>query len=242
MLRRLIGEDIELTTTLDPGLGPIEADPGQLEQVLMNLAVNARDAMPAGRSDLDRDGERRGGRDDRPRRSRPGRYVTLTVADTGHGIDAETLAHIFEPFFTTKETGKGTGLGLATVYGIVKQSGGYVVVESEPGEGTAFTVYLRRDADARAPRAEPMLVRPVAESTTPSAETVLLVEDEEVVRRLVRQVLEQDGYSRPRGGRRRAKRSSSRAPRTSTCCSRISSCRRSAAARSRTARDWRIPT
>jgi two-component system, cell cycle sensor histidine kinase and response regulator CckA len=123
-----------------------------------------------------------------------GRYVTLTVRDSGHGIDAETLEQIFEPFFTTKETGKGTGLGLATVYGIVKQSGGYVVVESEPDEGTAFTVYLRRDSEARAPRPEPAAAPTAEPASSPSAETVLLVEDEDVVRRLVRQVLENDGY------------------------------------------------
>ena len=193
MLRPLIGEDIELTTSLDPALGPIEADPGQLQQVLMNLVVNARDAMPTGGSIAIETANAEVG--DGHSAIEAGRYVTLTVRDSGHGIDAETLEQIFEPFFTTKETGKGTGLGLATVYGIVKQSGGYVVVESEPDEGTAFTVYLRRDSEARAPRPEaaptPVVAEPVPE---PAAETVLVVEDEEVVRRLVRQVLENGGY------------------------------------------------
>jgi two-component system, cell cycle sensor histidine kinase and response regulator CckA len=192
MLRPLIGEDIVLTTTLDPGLGPIEADPGQLQQVLMNLVVNARDAMPAGGTIAIETANAEVGDDNAT--IEPGRYVTLTVRDSGHGIDAETLEQIFEPFFTTKETGKGTGLGLATVYGIVKQSGGYVVVESEPDEGTAFTVYLRRDTEARAPRPEPAAAPTAEPASSPSAETVLLVEDEDVVRRLVRQVLENDGY------------------------------------------------
>ena len=193
MLRPLIGEDVVLTTKLDPALGPIEADPGQLQQVLMNLVVNARDAMPGGGTIVIETANAEVGDDSATIEA--GRYVTLTVRDTGHGIDAQTLEQIFEPFFTTKETGKGTGLGLATVYGIVKQSGGYVAVESEPDEGTAFTVYLRRDAEARVPRIEPVPDDAVPQPAThPAAETVLLVEDEEVVRRLVRQVLENDGY------------------------------------------------
>ena len=142
MLRPLIGEDVALTTQLDPALGPIEADPGQLHQVVMNLVVNARDAMPDGgaitietaNADVDENDDA----------IEPGRYVTLTVRDTGQGIDEPTLRQIFEPFFTTKDAGKGTGLGLATVYGIVKQSGGYVAVDSELGVGSAFTIYLRR--------------------------------------------------------------------------------------------------
>ncbi|HWN22571.1 MAG TPA: ATP-binding protein [Gaiellaceae bacterium] len=193
MLRPLIGEDVALTTQLDPALGPIEADPGQLQQVLMNLVVNARDAMPGGGTIAIETANAEVGDDNATIEA--GRYVTLTVRDTGHGIDAATLEQIFEPFFTTKETGKGTGLGLATVYGIVKQSGGYVVVESEPDEGTAFTVFLRRDAEARLPRTEPTADSAVAQATAePAAETVLLVEDEDVVRRLVRQVLENGGY------------------------------------------------
>jgi PAS domain S-box-containing protein len=194
MLRPLIGEDIVLTTELDPALGPIEADPGQLHQVVMNLVVNARDAMPNGgnltivtaNADVDEIGD--GSID-------PGRYITLTVRDAGDGIDEETLSQIFEPFFTTKDATKGTGLGLATVYGIVKQSGGYVEVESEVGVGSAFTIYLRRVDDARQHRPEPLLIAPPPDpSATQSVKRVLVVEDEEVVRGLVRQMLVGEGY------------------------------------------------
>ncbi|MBA2460645.1 MAG: PAS domain S-box protein [Actinobacteria bacterium] len=191
MLRPLIGEDVILTTELDPALGPIEADPGQLQQVLMNLVVNARDAMPGG-GRLSIETANADVAEGDPAIA-PGRYVTLVVRDSGHGIDAETLEQIFEPFFTTKESGKGTGLGLATVYGIVKQSGGYVAVESELGEGTAFTIYLRRADEARTTRPEEP-PEPAAEVVSHAAATVLVVEDEEVVRRLVSQVLEQAGY------------------------------------------------
>jgi signal transduction histidine kinase len=152
MLRRLIGEDIELVTDLDPRVGNVKADAGQIEQVLMNLAVNARDAMPAGGKltistanvDLDEASTRRHG----PPKS--GRYVLLTVSDTGVGMSAETRARIFEPFYTTKE--EGTGLGLATVYGIVSQAGGLVRVHSEPGSGSTFRVYVPRLPDERAAR------------------------------------------------------------------------------------------
>ena len=193
MLRPLIGEDIVLTTQLDPALGPIEADPGQLHQVVMNLVVNARDAMPNGgnltietaNADVDEIGDGS---------IEPGRYITLTVRDAGEGIDEETLGQIFEPFFTTKEAAKGTGLGLATVYGIVKQSGGYVEVESEVGVGSAFRIYLRRVDDARH-RPEPAAIAPQPEhSATQAAKRVLVVEDEEVVRGLVRQMLVGQGY------------------------------------------------
>ena len=192
MLRPLIGEDILLTTQLDPALGPIEADPGQLHQVVMNLVVNARDAMPAGgalaietaNADVEDEGDGS---------IPPGRYVTLTVRDAGEGIDEVTLSQIFEPFFTTKESDKGTGLGLATVYGIVKQSGGYVAVESEVGVGSEFTIYLRRVDDGRQHRPE---VAPAASSIPQDAagKTVLVVEDEDVVRGLVRQVLQGVGF------------------------------------------------
>jgi PAS domain S-box-containing protein len=192
MLRPLIGEDVVLTTDLDPALGPIEADPGQLQQVLLNLVVNARDAMPTGGT-LVIETRNADVPDDDPAIP-AGRYVTLVVRDSGHGIDAGTLEQIFEPFFTTKESGKGTGLGLATVYGIVKQSGGYVAVESELDAGTSFTIYLRRADEARAARPEEP-VEPVAEPVSDAPSTVLVVEDEEVVRRLVRQVLEQAGYA-----------------------------------------------
>ena len=194
MLRPLIGEDIVLTTELDPALGPIEADPGQLHQVVMNLVVNARDAMPNGgnltivtaNADVDEVGD--GSID-------PGRYITLTVRDAGEGIDEETLSQIFEPFFTTKDATKGTGLGLATVYGIVKQSGGYVEVESEVGVGSAFTIYLRRVDDARQHRPEPPAIAPPADpSPTHAVKRILVVEDEEVVRGLVRQMLVGEGY------------------------------------------------
>jgi len=194
MLRPLIGEDVVLTTELDPALGPIEADPGQLHQVVMNLVVNARDAMPAGgRISIETANADIGERDDDA--IDPGRYVTLTVRDAGEGMDEQTLAQIFEPFFTTKESAKGTGLGLATVYGIVKQSGGYVAVESELGAGSAFTIYLRRADEARQAVAE---LAPVAARREP-AETagravVLVVEDEDVVRGLVHQVLAGDGH------------------------------------------------
>ena len=194
MLRPLIGEDIVLTTQLDPALGPIEADPGQLHQVVMNLVVNARDAMPEG-GDLTIETANADVLELGDGAIEPGRYVTLTVRDGGEGIDEETLGQIFEPFFTTKDSSKGTGLGLATVYGIVKQSGGYVEVESEVGIGSAFTIYLRRVDDGRQHRAEPVAVAaPVEPSPSEAAKRVLVVEDEEVVRGLVRQVLEGQGY------------------------------------------------
>jgi nitrogen-specific signal transduction histidine kinase/CheY-like chemotaxis protein len=196
MLRPLIGEDIALAARLDPALGPIEADPGQLHQVVMNLVVNARDAMPGGGTiAIETANADVGANDDG---IEPGRYVTLTVRDDGEGIDEATLGQIFEPFFTTKESGKGTGLGLATVYGIVKQSGGYVAVESEAGEGSAFTIYLRRaDGVAQhAPAIAPAAPEPVSAPDPPAGEaaTVLVVEDEEVIRSLVDQVLRGEGY------------------------------------------------
>ncbi len=193
MLRRLIGETIELVTILTPSLGPITADPGHLEQVLMNLTVNARDAMPQGgkltiatdNAELDESYVRQHAG------ARPGPYVRLAVSDTGTGMDKETLSHIFEPFFTTKELGKGTGLGLSTVYGTVKQSGGYISVDSEPGCGTTFMVYLPRVTDAVA-AAE--FVQTAVESPLGS-ETVLLVEDEDMVRAIAHKVLQTHGYN-----------------------------------------------
>jgi two-component system cell cycle sensor histidine kinase/response regulator CckA len=194
MLRRLIGEDIDLVTVCDPGTGRVKADPGQLEQVLMNLAVNARDAMPGGgrltietrREDFDETAVREHGT------AQPGPYVMIEVSDTGSGMDAETKTHIFEPFFTTKEKGKGTGLGLATVYGIVKQSGGFLWVSSEPGNGTVFKICLPRVQE------EPGFHRPPPPPPPESArgtETLLLLEDEEGLRRLAREVLEDHGYT-----------------------------------------------
>jgi two-component system, cell cycle sensor histidine kinase and response regulator CckA len=192
MLPRLIGEDIEIVMALDPAIGRVKADQGQLEQVIMNLAVNARDAMPDGgrvvittaNVSLDEAWTRL-----HPG-SKVGDYVMLAVADTGTGIDSETLAHIFEPFFTTKERGKGTGLGLATVYGVVKQSGGYVSVESAPGKGASFQIYLPR-IEEPVSVAEP--VAPIVEALR-GAETVLLVEDADALRKLTHMLLEQHGY------------------------------------------------
>jgi len=192
MLPRLIGEDIEIVIALDPAIGSVKADQGQLEQVVMNLAVNARDAMPDGGKvvitttnvSLDEAWTRL-----HPG-SKVGDYVMLAVADTGTGIDSETLAHIFEPFFTTKERGKGTGLGLATVYGVVKQSGGYVWVESAPGKGASFQIYLPR-IEEPATVAEP--VAPIVEAFR-GAETILLVEDADALRKLTHMLLEQHGY------------------------------------------------
>ena len=193
MLPPLLGEDVELRTSLAPALGQVKADRGQIEQVIMNLAVNARDAMPEGgrlsietkNSSLNEEFAAR------HRPTVPGNYVMLIVSDTGSGMDAQTQAHIFEPFFTTKEQGRGTGLGLATVYGFVKQSGGYVWVDSEPGVGSTFTIYLPL-ANEVAPRnhAADVVVAPMR-----GAETILLVEDEESLRTLTRGQLEDSGYT-----------------------------------------------
>lgn len=191
MLRRLIGEDVELVTALDPTLGPVKADPAQLEQVLLNLAVNARDAMPQGGRLMLETGNVK--LDEAFSRQHPGvlpgPYVMLVVADTGCGMDPDTLAHIFEPFFTTKEQGKGTGLGLSTAYGIVKQHDGYITVDSTRGCGTTFKIYLAR-AGETVERGEiskaPMEVR--------GAETVLLVEDEKPLRELAHEILRGNGY------------------------------------------------
>ena len=192
MLRRLIGEDIEIVTRLAPSVGSVRADPGQIEQVLVNLAVNSRDAMPRGgtlaieTSDVTLDA---GFAAARPGAA-PGPHAVLTVRDTGVGMTDDVKAHAFEPFFTTKTKGEGTGLGLATVYGIVKQSGGYVSVESEPGRGTTFRIYLPRvEEPAEPPGEEP------ASQPPRGHETILLVEDEEAVRRLSRSVLVARGYT-----------------------------------------------
>jgi PAS domain S-box-containing protein len=186
LLRRTIGEDVELATELQPGLGGVLADRGQLEQVALNLAVNARDAMPKGGRLTVRT---RDAAD--PAGLPPGRYVVLEVSDTGCGMTEEVRAHVFEPFFTTKEVGKGTGLGLATVYGVVTQAGGRVEVDSAPGRGATFRVVLPRAAgDAR-----PAGRRPPAAAAPRGAETVLLAEDEDAVRSLARHVLAGHGYA-----------------------------------------------
>jgi PAS domain S-box-containing protein len=194
LLRRLLGEDIELSVKLDPALGHVLADEHQMQQVIMNLAINARDAMPDGgqltlaTSNADLDDSDVAQHLPLP----PGRYVTLLVGDTGVGMDAETRARVFEPFFTTKELGKGTGLGLATVYGIVKQTGGWIWVDSEPGQGAVFRVYLPRCDAAGA--AVPSERRPEPAELPRGEETVLLVEDEPMVRDLMRDTLEGQGY------------------------------------------------
>ena len=194
MLRRLIGEDIEFTTILDPGLGRVKADASQIEQTIMNLAVNARDAMPqGGRLTIESSNKEI---DTAFARShsfpvKQGPYVLVSVADTGVGMDSVTQTRIFEPFFTTKEKGKGTGLGLSTVYGVVKQSGGYIDVSSEPGRGTTFRFYLPRVEEA----IEPKKAAPRASKTTHADETILLVEDETSLRTLTRNLLELCGYT-----------------------------------------------
>ncbi|MDB5049709.1 MAG: domain S-box protein [Fibrobacteres bacterium] len=191
MLRRLIREDIELVTVLDPNLGEVWADPGQMEQVILNLALNARDAMPGGgQVSLETENIELEGTFARGELFLvPGSYVMLSVSDTGIGMDEEVKAHLFEPFFTTKEEGKGLGLGLSAVYGIVKQSGGTISVESEKGRGTTFKVYLPRvDKEAGTQYA------PASSDSLKGVETVLLVEDEEAVRTLVREILRMHGY------------------------------------------------
>jgi PAS domain S-box-containing protein len=192
MLRRLIGEDIDLVTIISPELEAVQADPAQIEQVIMNLAVNARDAMP------------RGGKltietgnvylDEAFAQAHhavvPGPYVMLALSDSGSGMDAETKSRIFEPFFTTKELGKGTGLGLATVYGIVRQSGGNIWIYSEPGQGTTFKIYLPRVAG----EVEPIKSEAPAPLHLPGSETILVVEDNDNLREVICKTLSKQGY------------------------------------------------
>jgi signal transduction histidine kinase len=192
MLRRLIGEDVRLECVLDPNLGHVKVDRGQIEQVIVNLAVNARDAMPqggqltitTGKVDLD----------EVYAEGHPevwaGHYVMLSVEDTGTGMDERIRPHIFEPFFTTKEVGKGTGLGLAVVHGIIKQSGGHITVTSEPGRGTTFKLYLPQVEKLRSTGKS----HPEIGKGPKGSETILLAEDDEAVRRLARRALEASGY------------------------------------------------
>ena len=193
LLRRLIGENIDIVISLDPSLGFVKADPGQFEQVLLNLAVNARDAMPkGGRLTIE---ARNVDLDDTYRDERlvvvPGRYVMLAVEDTGCGMNRETQSRIFDPFFTTKELGKGTGMGLATVYGIVKQSGGYIWVYSELSKGTVFKVYLPLVNQS----AEPTRQIETDAANLRGSETILLAEDSDSLREMTKEYLESVGYS-----------------------------------------------
>ncbi len=194
MLRRLIGEDIELMTLAAPDSGMVRADPGQMEQVLTNLAVNARHAMPDGGKviietlDVGIDQEHA----ERHPETNTGDYVVLAVTDTGIGMTKEVKSHVFEPFFTTKGVGEGTGLGLSTCYGIVAKSGGYITVESEPGKGATFKVYLPRVGE---PPSQPTPARDKLEESPLGTETVFLVEDEPIVRNMASQVLREQGYN-----------------------------------------------
>jgi two-component system, cell cycle sensor histidine kinase and response regulator CckA len=193
ILRRLIGEDIEIVTSLEPQLGPVRADPGQLTQVILNLAANARDAMPMGGKlvletrNVELDESYVAAHVD----ATPGAHVVLAVSDTGRGMDAATAQRVFEPFFTTKALGKGTGLGLATAYGIVKQSGGHIAVYSEPGHGSTFKLYFPRVAEPVDTEKRP------AASEIPSrgTETILLLEDDGALREVIRETLQQAGYT-----------------------------------------------
>jgi len=191
MLRRLIGEHIELETRLAPDIRLIRADVGQVEQVLLNLALNARDAMPQGgklvieTANVSLGAHELAGHVDEP----PGDYVTIRVRDTGCGMSRDTLGHIFEPFFTTKAIGKGTGLGLATVYGIVKQTGGLINVHSEPGRGSSFSVFFPAVEGREVPAQKPALGTELR-----GDETVLVCEDEEMVRALACEILRSNGY------------------------------------------------
>jgi CheY-like chemotaxis protein len=192
MLPRLIGEHIEYSFAPDPKLASVKADPGQIEQVILNLAANARDAMPKGGKLSVLTGNVLVDEMEAAKRPpmTPGRYFLLSASDTGHGMDVATIAHIFEPFFTTKEIGKGTGLGLATVYGVVKQSGGYIDIDSAPGAGATFRIYLPGvDETIKSEK----LTDSKANSFSGN-ETILLAEDEESLRRLTRNTLEFCGY------------------------------------------------
>ena len=193
MLRRLIGDDIEIRTVLDPNLEPVKADPSQMEQVILNFCINARDAMPEGgritveTANVEIDEMQAA----QHLPMKPGRYVRLTVCDNGTGMDEATLSHVFEPFFTTKGPEKGTGLGLATVYGIVQQSGGHVWAHSEPGQGSTFSVYLPTVGKEAEPREQQANAQEIARGS----ETILLVEDVDALRAATRELLQRRGYT-----------------------------------------------
>jgi CheY-like chemotaxis protein len=192
MLRRVVGEDIELSTALAPALANVQIDPGSFEQVIMNLAVNARDAMPGGGKLAISTGDLRlddAGAQDLGGAVPAGPYVVVAVADEGSGMDQATLSHIFEPFYTTKSAGQGTGLGLSTCYGIVKQAGGHIWVDSAPGKGTTFRILLpsvEAQADAARPSEPPTRLE--------GSETILLVEDDDQIRKLALRALTSRGY------------------------------------------------
>jgi CheY-like chemotaxis protein len=189
----LIGEDVELVMRLHPDAGNIKADPGHVEQAVVNLAVNARDAMPlGGRLTIETENVYLDSSYARTHMGvSPGEFVLIAVSDTGHGMDAETRRRIFEPFFTTKEKGKGTGLGLATVYGMIKQAGGDIWVYSEPGHGSTFKLYFPRVAElaSDSPEGDASL------ANRAGGETILVVEDENAVRELTVRMLQQLGYA-----------------------------------------------
>lgn len=193
MLRPIIGEDIDLIIIPDAGLGLVKSDPGQMEQVILNLAINARDSMQrGGKLTIETANVEFDKAHTRPYFDmKPGKYVMLLLSDTGQGMDKETKAHIFEPFFTTKEHGQGTGLGLATVHGIINQSGGHISVYSEPEAGTTFKIYL--------PQIEAVVETTSRDQTSTisprGSESILLVEDENMVRELAHRVLLNDGYT-----------------------------------------------
>jgi signal transduction histidine kinase len=193
MLKRLIGENIDVSIVSDGRVGRVKADPTQIEQVIMNLVINARDAMPDGgrliveTSSVEIDAEYAASHPD----ARPGPHVMLAVSDNGSGMSVETLSHIFEPFFTTKELGRGTGLGLATVYGIVRQSGGHLAVYSEVGRGTSFKIYLPRVVEA----AEEAQAATRSEAARTGQETILLIEDEDGLREVLVEQLQEGGYT-----------------------------------------------
>jgi len=192
MMRRLIGDDVRYMTELHPGIGMVHADRNQMQQILMNLVVNARDAMPRGGNITVNTSNVRIDSNDSTAEVPPGEYVVMAVNDTGQGMDAATRARIFEPFFTTKEVGKGTGLGLSTVYGITRQSGGHVWVFSEPGRGTTFKIYLPRVNELPRPSSVPA-ASPLLVADAPA--TVLVVEDNKAVRELIERVLADAGYT-----------------------------------------------